>query len=272
MALITVSGGMGCGADKVARVVSDKTKVPLYDDQRLQVEAIKLGLRSQDLKGFDEKAPGFFDSLRGYNPELYIDLMESVIYELSRSGNGIILGHGSQLLLRDFGCAFHVLILASEDYRIKQVMANHGLSEKAAEKMIAKSDSERRGFMRFAFKIDLDDMSLYDLVINPEKLGTEGAGRLILEALELQAVKECSLTALETMERMALLKKVQAALLKEHFGSAQFNVDVPEKGVVHLFGFAVDQEKKNQMIAAAKKVAGVSKVKDDIGILPPGGY
>jgi len=41
---------------------------------------------------------------------------------------------------------------------------------------------------------------------------------------------------------------------------------------VHLFGFAVNQEKKNQMIAAAKKVAGVSRVKDEIGVLPPGGY
>jgi len=272
MALITVSGGMGCGADKVARFVAEKAKLTLYDDQKLQMEAIKLGLRSQELKGFDEKVPGFFDSLRGFNPELYIDLMESVIYEVSRSGAGIILGHGSQLLLRDFGCALHVLIHTSEDSRIKQVMSNHGLSEKAAEKMISKSDSERRGFMRFAFKMDLDDMSLYDLVINPEKLGVEGAGQLILEALELQAVKECSLTALETMERMALLKKVQAALLKEHFGTAQFNVDVPEKGVVHLFGFAVNQEKKKQMIAAAKKVAGVSKVKDEIGILPPAGY
>src|SRR4030042_113442 len=256
MALITISGGMGCGADKVARVVSDKTKVMLYDDQKLQMEAIRLGLRSQELKGFDEKAPGFFDSLRGYNPELYIDLMESVIYEVSRSGNGFILGHGSQLLLRDFGCALHGLIHASEDYRIRQVMANHGLSEKAAEKMISKSDSERRGFMRFAFKMDLDDMSLYDLVINPEKLGVEGAGQLILQALQSQAVKECSLNALETMERMALLKKAQAALLKEHFGSSQFNVDVPEKGVVHLFGFALNEEKKNQMIAAVKKVAG----------------
>jgi cytidylate kinase len=272
MALITVSGGMGCGADKVARFVAEKTKVTLYDDQKLQMEAIRLGLRSQELKGFDEKAPGFFDSLRGFNPELYIDLMESVIFEVSRTGHGVILGHGSQLLLRDFGCALHVLIHASEDYRIKQVMANHGLSEKAAEKMIARSDSERRGFMRFAFKMDLDDTSLYDLVINPEKVGVEGAGRLILEALEVQAVKECSLNALETMERMALLKKVQAALLKEHFGSTQFNVDVPEKGVVHLLGFAVNQEKKNQMIAAAKKVPGVSKVRDDIGILPPGGY
>lgn len=272
MALVTVSGGMGCGADKVARFVSDNAKLPLYDDQKLQMEAIRLGLRSQELKGFEEKAPGFFDSLRGYNPELYIDLMESVIYEVSRAGNGVILGHGSQLLLREFGCALHVLVFASEGYRIQQVMANNGLSEKAAGKMIAKSDSERRGFMRFAFKMDLDDMSLYDLVINPEKLGIEGAGRLVLEALELQAVKECSLTALETMERMALLKKVQAALLKEHFSFAQFSVDVPEKGVVHVFGFAADKEKKNEMIAAVKKVAGVSKVKDDIGILPPGGY
>jgi len=272
MALITVSGGMGCGADKVARYVSEKAKVTLYDDRRLQTEAINRGFRSQDLRGFDEKAPGFFDSLRGFNSELYVDLMESVIYEVSRSGNGVILGHGSQLLLRDFGCALHVLMTASEDYRIKQAMANHGLSEKAAEKMISKSDSERRGFMRFAFKMDLEDMSLYDLVINPEKLGIEGAGRLILEALEVQAVKECSLTALETMERMALLKKAQAALLKEHFGLSQFNVDVPEKGVVHLFGFAVNEEKKKHMIAAVKKVAGVSKVKDEIGILPPGGY
>ena len=272
MSLIAVSGGMGCGADKVARYVAEHAQVTLYDDQRLQTEAINRGLRSQDLKRFDEKAPGFFDSLRGYNHELYIDLMESVIYEVSRSGNGVILGHGSQLLLRDFGCALHVLVVASEVYRIKQVMASHGLSEKAAEKMISKNDSERRGFMRFAFKMDLDDMSLYDLVINPEKLGIEGAGRIILEALEVQAVKECSLTALETMERMALLKKVQAGHLKEHFGLSQINLDLPEKGVVHLFGFAVNEEKKSQMIAAVKKVAGVSKIKDEIGILPPGGY
>jgi osmotically-inducible protein OsmY len=74
------------------------------------------------------------------------------------------------------------------------------------------------------------------------------------------------------MERMGLLKRVQAALLRGHFGSAQFNVDVPEKGVVHLFGFALNEEKKQQMVAAVKKVAGVSKVKDEIGILPPGGY
>jgi len=109
MALITVSGGMGCGADKVARFVADKTKLALYDDQKLQIEAIKLGLRSQELKGFDEKAPGFFESLRGYNPELYIDLMESVIYELSRTGNGLSLGTEASCFSGTSGARFMFL-------------------------------------------------------------------------------------------------------------------------------------------------------------------
>ena len=59
MALVTVSGGMGCGADKVARFVAENAKLPLYDDQKLQIEAINLGLRSQELKGLMRKHQGF---------------------------------------------------------------------------------------------------------------------------------------------------------------------------------------------------------------------
>lgn len=38
--------------------------------------------------------------------------MEEVIYEGAEKGQGIILGHSSQLLLRDFRCALHVRIYA----------------------------------------------------------------------------------------------------------------------------------------------------------------
>ena len=138
--------------------------------------------------------------------------------------------------------------------------------------MIHKSDDERRGFLRFAFHMDLNDPSLYDLVINTEKLGVEGAAKLIMEALLSDAIKECSLRALETMERMSLMKKVQAALLKEHFSYTQFLVEVPEKGLVQLGGYASTEEDKQRMLKIAKKLPGVTKVKDEVGILPPGGY
>ena len=157
MSLITISGGVGCGVEKIARLVAEAAKLDLYDDLRLQQEAVRMGIRSEDLKAFDQKVPGFFDVLRGRSPELYLDVMESVIYEVSRSGRGVIVGHGSPFLLRDFGCAFHVLIHASDPYRIRQIVDQYKVSSKAAEKMMGKTDHERRGFTRYAFHMDWND-------------------------------------------------------------------------------------------------------------------
>jgi cytidylate kinase len=61
MSLITVTTSIGCGATAVSRKVADDLKIDLYDDERLQQEALNMGYSSQDLKGFDEKAPGLFD-------------------------------------------------------------------------------------------------------------------------------------------------------------------------------------------------------------------
>ena len=60
MSLITITRSMGCGGTKIASLVADELKLELYDDQRLQQEAINMGIRSEELESLDEKAPGFF--------------------------------------------------------------------------------------------------------------------------------------------------------------------------------------------------------------------
>jgi len=272
MSLITISGGKGCGAERVARLIAEATDLDLYDDRRLQQEAVKLGFQSEELKTLGEKAPGFLDVLRGRRPEVYLDLMESLIYDVSRTGQGVIFGHGSQFLLRDFGCALHVLIHASQPYRIKQMMDRQGLSRRAAEKMIIKDDHDRRGFLRFAFRLEFADPSLYDLVVNTEKFGIEGAANLVVDALKSQAIQECSLHALDSMEKMSLMKKVEAALLKENYSLTQFHVEVPEKGMAQIFGYANTAETKKHMLETARQVPGVSKIMDELGVLPPGAF
>jgi cytidylate kinase len=271
MPLITISGGVGTGAGRIAQFVAKKSRVELFDDLRLQQEANKMGIRADDLKGLNEKAPSFFDSLR-YNPELYLDILESVVYQVSRGGEGVIVGHGSQLLLRDFGCAMHVFIHASEAYRIQQLMERYHLADKAAGKMIRRSDNEKKGFLRFAFQMDWENPSLYDLVINTEKLGIDGAAKLIMESLLLDEIKECSLRALETMERMSLIKRVQASLLKDGFSYSQFNVDVPEQGLVQVTGYAATEEDKGRMLKVIRNIPGVTEIKDEVGIMPVGAY
>ena len=92
-------------------------------------------LRTEVIKGMDEKAPGLLDRLFGHNPETYLNFMEAVIYQVASRGEGVILGHGAPFLLRDFDCALHVRIYAPLTFRIQYLMAEKGLSQKAAEKV-----------------------------------------------------------------------------------------------------------------------------------------
>jgi cytidylate kinase len=75
MALITLTSGIGCGGVSIARSIADKLKLQLYDDQTLQKKASQMGLASEDVRGFDEKAPGLFDRLLRRKPDLYLDLL-----------------------------------------------------------------------------------------------------------------------------------------------------------------------------------------------------
>jgi hypothetical protein len=203
-----------------------------------------------------------------HRPEFYVDLLQAVVYEVAQRGQGVILGHGSQILLRDFQCALHVHIHASESFRIAHLMAQQGLSREPAAKLIHRSDSERKGFLRFAFHMDWNDPSLYDIIINRDKLGTDLAAKLILEAAQSQEIKDCSLTALETMERLALSRRVQAAILKSDFSTNVFHIDVLERSIVHITGFTHDRGEISRLLETVKGVPGVSEVRSEIAFVP----
>jgi len=268
MSLITITRCIGCGGMTIALNVAKGLNVDLYDDQRLQEEAGKIGIQPEILKELDEKAPGLFDRLFSHKPEIYLDLMEAVIYEVARKGEGVILGHGAQLLLRDFNCALHVRIYGSRPFRIKHLMDQQGLSSEAAGKMIQKSDHERKGFLKFAFHKDWDDPSIYDLIINRNKLSAESASSLIIEVAQSQEIKECSLTALDSIERMSLEKRIEAAFIKNDISTAEFHIEVPEKGVAYITGWTHTQEHKDRVFHVVQGVHGVQEVKSEVHVIP----
>ena len=68
MSLVTITRNIGCGGTTIARLVDDGLKLELYDDYRLQEEAIKMGISPEVLKRLDEKAPGLFNRLLRSHP------------------------------------------------------------------------------------------------------------------------------------------------------------------------------------------------------------
>jgi cytidylate kinase len=270
MPLITISRGIGCGGMIIARLVAEGLNLDLFDDARLQTEAARMDLKATEVAGFDHKAPGFFDLMRGNKPQIYLDYMEALIYQVAEKGEGVIIGHGSQMLLRDFECALHVYISASLSTRIQNLVKEKGVNEETARKLIRKSDHEQRGFFRFAFQMDWTDPSLYDLIINTEQLGIDTAAHLIIEAARSENIKTCSLSAVDAMERLSLKKKVEAALLENRLDMTSFYVEIPAKGEVEIRGVVHNREAKEEVLATIKGVKGVSEVDEYIAIMSGG--
>ena len=270
MPLITISRNIGCGGTTIAKLVGDGLNLEIYDDHRLQEEAVRMGVQTEELKGIDEKVPGLFDRIFSEKPRVYLDLLEAVVYEVAKKGQGIIMGHGSQILLRDFGCALHVRAYASEPFRIKHIMDQQGLNEEVARKLIHKSDNERGGFLRFSFHMDWNDLSLYDLVVNCDKLGTDLAAELIMESARSNKIHECSLTAMEAMERLSLSKRVEAHILKNDFNLQHLHVEVHDKGIVHIAGWTDTENTKKQLHDLVKGVPGVLDVQFKVGVVVAG--
>ena len=268
MSLITISQGIGCEGDEIARKVSESLQIELYDDLKLKEEARRTGLHSEQLKAFDEKAPGYFDRLLSRKPEIYVDLMVAVIYEVARRGEGVIIGHGSQVLLHDFGCALHVLIYADVASRTARLMRQMKLTAEVAEKLIHKSDSEKKGFFQFAFQKEWTDPALYDICLNPEKVGIEQSARLIVETARNPKITSCGLYALDAMERLSQTKKIEAVLLENGISNATLRVEVPEKGIAHIAGAVYNLADQQRLPELIKRVPGISDVRLNVYRVP----
>jgi cytidylate kinase len=270
MSLITISRSLGSGGEVIASKVAKALNLELYDDNKLQQAAIDMGIPADDAKNLNEKAPGLFERLLNRKPETYLELMESVVYDVAHKGQGVIVGHGSQMLLRDFGCAFHVYVHATGPSRVQYIMETKGLNREGAKQLIQKSDHQQKGFFRFAFQMDWNDPSLYDLIVNTEKLGIEAAVKLIVGTAESDQIQACSLTAVEAMERLSQKKRVEAAVLENDINPFLLNIEVPEKGVVRLSGAANSQVEKDNLVDIIQRVSGISEVRNEVGVMPSG--
>jgi cytidylate kinase len=270
VALITITHTIGCDALEIARRVADGLQVEVYDDSRLREEALRMGLHADQLRGFREKAPDWFERMLSDKPDIYRNLMESVIYEAARLGQGVIIGHGSQMLLHDFGCAMHILITANEESRIRNLMQQMALSKEAARKLIRLSDNQKEGFFRYAFHKDWDDPTLYDLCINPDKVGSERAAQFIVEMARSPELKDCSVYALDALERLAQTKRIEASLMEMNLRHSGMRVEMPQKGVAHISGVLFNHEDKGRIPVVVGKIPGVEKVQLDVTVVPAG--
>jgi len=119
---------------------------------------------------------------RELNDTVYIETLSAVIHHLAERDDVLIVGRGSQVILRDWPQGLHVCCTAPEAQRVETIVQRESLSREEASRRVKESDKNRAAFHRKYFKVDADDPCLYDLVICTAHLSEEAAAEIMCVA------------------------------------------------------------------------------------------
>ncbi len=196
---VTISGQTGSGARELAKQLTSvlqgaepKGAPPwtIFDRQLVERMLEEHHLPRHLAKFMPEDGRSYLDDvldemvgLRPPSWELIPKLIQSVLH-LADAGYVILVGRGAAFITGQLPKVFHVRLIASLPKRIERVQKLEKLSEREAARLIAKTDRGRDRFLRAYFHAHVDDESLYDIVVNTDRVPLPKAAELIAAGAE----------------------------------------------------------------------------------------
>lgn len=203
MAVVTISRQFGAGGHTLGKMIADKLGCSFVDEEIIQMVAKKARVSTNWVESVEKEAGGrllkfitglvprsfidlVLDDNSGYiDEEIYVDLLHEIISRIADEGNAVIIGRGSQYVLRDREDAFHVLLVAQKKDRVKFMQTHYDLSPKEALTVVNRQEKRRANLYKKFGKEDYDQPRLYHIVINLSKQGLEKASQLICSLVKM---------------------------------------------------------------------------------------
>lgn len=198
MAVITISRQFGTGAETLGQMLAKELGYTFFDKGIIQMISKEANVSPNFVKLVESEGGSrlskFISTLvskskvdsiladeRGYiDDEIYLDYLILIIAQIADEGNAVILGRGSQYILKDHPDAFHILLINEFKNRVKFLMDSANIPEKKAIKIVTNEDKRRDNLYGKLGKKDYDNASLYHLVLNVGRFTMESALKQVL--------------------------------------------------------------------------------------------
>ena len=121
------------------------------------------------------------ESVVGLYPSRYtlVYEMNQTILRLAKLGYVILVGRGANIVTAKLSKGVQVRLIGSIDNRIRYIKQHLKISEKEAIEFIKKENRRRAKYFRKYFDRNINDASLYDVVINTDRLSVQDIVREI---------------------------------------------------------------------------------------------
>lgn len=269
MHVVTVSRQLGSLGDVIAAIVARAMGYKLIGPDQVHERANACDSEYKDACAVyeSEKGPGFWERFFFDRPS-FTALFKSLTYEFASEGNVVIVGRGSQLVLRDVPGVFSVRIVAPTPVRVERIAERYGVSKEAASDIVRKHDRERSALMQSMFDHDDTDWALYDIVLNTTHYTADAGAEVVVKAATKMTVAPEPADLLSRFAAMATAKKLETVIKKRLSAAVTWQVEVTGEpgGHMILSGLVAEKRYKDKAGEIAKDFPGVTSVKNELKV------
>jgi len=270
MAIITISHQMGTGGPEIGMALAKQLDYRYVDQDLISDAARRYGCVEERLSHLDESKPSLFERF-DVETRRYITVIQTALLEFAEADDIILMGRGGQWLLRGIPHVLRVRITERFEQRVRNwirrtaELTGDTPNQRAATEFVRRDDNDRAGRMKYLYEVDIADPSLYDVVINAEKVSHAATVELI-EGLVRRPEFATTEIAREVVASRTLASRVQVALAT-HPDTRKHRITVEAtEGVVTLEGGTAALDRA---VEVARGVPGVRLVKTQQVEIPP---
>ncbi len=191
---ITLTHGEGTLGDEIAAQLADRLGWHVFDKEIVNYIAEHSHVREDLVRQLDERSQGLMHEtimrlLRMTEwgsfgcDEYYEALLKSLAF-LAAQGQCVLVGRGSNFVLRAEKHGLHIRTFASPEVRAERLGLCWHVAPELARRCMLAGDEARRNFVRHHFKHDIDDLRFYDQVINTDHLSVKQAVESIMKLMD----------------------------------------------------------------------------------------
>ena len=202
--IVTINREFGSGGREIGFKLGELLNVKVYDKAILESIDEKFHITDQQAEEIKSKKFTWWDEICDLYNRIYPFPGEFVVghdetqtatshdlyyaeakllRELSEQESCVIIGRTGFHIFKDNPCAFKIMIIANEQYRVGRIMDRFNLDEDEAKKRMVKADDARENFTKTFSNRSRYDARNYDLVLNVANYSTDDIAAFIAECV-----------------------------------------------------------------------------------------
>ncbi len=211
MAIITISRGCFSHGKEIAEKVAEKLDYECVSREILIEASQFFHVSEMGLQETMEKEPSILERIT-HGREKYLAYIKAALLKYAKGGNLVYHGHAGHLLLQEIPRVFKVRIIADMKERIRFLCRKENLSESDAAKRIRIEDNRRSNWTKYVYNRDIQDATLYDMVLSIGALTMDDACDIICRAAQSKSFDLQDRSSGEHLTDIAICTHVRAAL------------------------------------------------------------